>query len=157
MKTLIKYILPVIMLTVFSCSKENISHQDQPSLIHNSGGTSYVTNPGSNSEAASFMHGTWSVNLYSDDGMDQTALFQNYNFAFNPDGSSSVNLRKENVSGSWMLRIGANNESEIILDYGNREPFDNLSKTWLLVEKNNQYIRLQNLDGDTEYLTFKRL
>lgn len=95
--------------------------------------------------------GNWFITLFFDDG-DETYLFADYEFTFNPNGSASASTGSNTVNGSWFISTSSSG-LKLNLDFGDEDPFDELEEDWKVINFNNDQIRLR--DG-SDLLTFSR-
>jgi len=99
--------------------------------------------------------GVWYVTYFFDD-FDETADFNGYEFSFFADNTAQATNGSNTVPGSWSL--SGSSTPDLILNFGDDDPFDELDEDWDIIEATNEIIRLRDESGDgsIDYLTFER-
>ena len=97
--------------------------------------------------------GVWKVTWYFDKDKDETNDFAAYSFEFLNDGTFVGNQ----PDGSVKLGTWTQTSSKLVIDINGTQPLDKLNDDWLILEKNDVIIRL-NDDNNThlEELTFEK-
>ena len=105
--------------------------------------------------------GDWYVTLMSDDGNDETCIYQPYEFTFNANQTVVAVSANNTVNGSWSV-INDSGVFNLILDFdlsGPDDPFEELNDDWDVLAYNAQSINLSDVsggNGGTDYLNFGR-
>ncbi len=99
--------------------------------------------------------GVWYVTYYFDD-VEETDNFGGYEFTFNTDQTAQATNGSNTVSGNWS--INDDDTPDLVLFFGETDPFDELDEDWEILEATDEIIRLQDISGDgtTDLLTFER-
>lgn len=106
---------------------------------------------------AALATGAWFVTNYFDD-VDQTDLFCGYTFEFGADGSAAAVNGDETVPGTWAV-TSDDTGLDLVLNFGEAVPFDELLDNWDVIEFSETIIRLRDIsggDGSEDLLTFGR-
>ncbi|WP_420379287.1 hypothetical protein [Gilvibacter sp.] len=106
---------------------------------------------------AALATGAWFVTNYFDD-VDQTDLFCGYTFEFGADGSAAAVNGDETVPGTWAV-TSDDSGLDLVLNFGEAVPFDELLDNWDVIEFSETIIRLRDIsggDGSEDLLTFGR-
>lgn len=100
--------------------------------------------------------GSWFVTYFFDDE-DETDNFVGYEFTFAPDNTAQAENSTNTVSGTWQLTPSTT--PDLILFFGNSDPFDELDEDWDIIEATQDIIKLKHIsggDGSVDFLTFER-
>ncbi|WP_052671363.1 hypothetical protein [Aequorivita vladivostokensis] len=100
--------------------------------------------------------GSWFVTYFFDDE-DETDDFAGYEFTFAPDNTAQAENSTNTVSGTWQLTPSTT--PDLILFFGNSDPFDELDEDWDIIEATQDIIKLKHMsggDGSVDFLTFER-
>jgi hypothetical protein len=132
------------------------------------GSTDYLTfsrNPntgGNNAELNLFIEnlitGSWYVNLLEENGIDHTAIFNEYEFTFFGNGAATAISSNNTISGFWTAEIDSGN-LDFILNFETvtNNNFAELNDDWDVLEATQNIIRLSDVSGGgTDLLTFGR-
>jgi hypothetical protein len=103
--------------------------------------------------------GTWDVSLYSEGGIDQTADFSGYLFAFNADGALVATGPVEKI-GRWNSTTDSGKvKIPISFETETDGAFESISDDWFVLTATDQKIELQHIsggDGSIDLLTFEK-
>ncbi len=105
--------------------------------------------------------GIWYVNLFDDDGIDETCNYVDYQFSFNANQTVVATSANNTVNGTWAA-TATNNEIDLILNFeitGGNDPFEDLNDNWDLISFNAQLLQLTDVSGGNggiNYLNFGR-
>jgi len=106
---------------------------------------------------------SWFVNLYEDDGDDETCDYESYEFTFNADGTTTAVSNAETINGTWSSQnSGSSSGVDLILNYdftGGDDPFEDLNDDWDVLNFDANIIRMEDVsggNGGTDRLTFGR-
>lgn len=104
--------------------------------------------------------GSWYVNLYDENGSDDTCDYVDYEFHFFENGTATAINDFENRVGTWSLE-SVDDTLKLNLDFeftGTNDPFQDITDRWTVLQSTTQTIKL--LDdagyGDVDYLYFGR-
>lgn len=119
---------------------------------------------GNNTELNLFIEdlitGSWYVNLLENDGEDQTANYNGYEFTFLPNGTATAINGTNTVNGFWIAQDD-DGVLELVLNFdtSGNSAFDELNDDWDVLQYSQTIIRLSdssNGGNGTDYLTFGR-
>ncbi|MFC4632432.1 hypothetical protein ACFO3O_00825 [Dokdonia ponticola] len=99
----------------------------------------------------------WIVSSYIEEGIDETADFNGYEFEFNIDGTATATNSGDVTNGTW---AHVENETELLLNFGTTVPLDELQDNWDIISVTETQIELQDVsggNGDTDTLILTRL
>lgn len=135
------YIVVIIaLLTLTACSSDDKN-----------------TNP-SSSVSEFLTQGSWKITLFQEDSKNETYYFTGYDFVFNQNGSAVASNNSTTKNGSW--NTGSDDsQNKLYLDFGQEDPFEELTDDWIILENTSSKIRLQHTsggDGSIDLLTFER-
>ena len=104
--------------------------------------------------------GTWVVTKLIDGNEDHTAAFESFIFTFNEDGTvvSETDLFSE--AGQWSYVSTSHDGEQLILEFSDTTPFDEITDDWTIVSVTNSQVELSDsgdIQGDTNFLVFKKL
>lgn len=91
----------------------------------------------------------WKVSHYLDDNRDETYYFANWEFSFEDNGVVKATKGTEVVTGTWTEHNSSSGSNKLILNFGLVEPWDELTEDWVIVEKTNSVIKLEDFDEET--------
>lgn len=100
--------------------------------------------------------GSWFVTYFFDDE-DETSDFAGYEFTFATDNTAQAVNANTTVNGSWNLTTST--IPDLILYFGETDPFDELDEDWDIIEATQDIIKLKHIsggDGSIDFLTFER-
>jgi hypothetical protein len=104
---------------------------------------------------------TWYVNLYDDDGDNETCDYAEYQFTYTANGSVTAVSTSNTVTGNWVVQ-NSGTSLDLVLNFnhmGDDDPFEDLNDDWDVVEFDAQIIRLVDISGGgggTDNLVFGR-
>jgi heat shock protein HslJ len=105
------------------------------------------------------LNGQWFIASYIDDGDDQTAIFANYVFSFNSNGTATANNGSNNVTGTWSVILD-DDELKVVLDFGTSFPLEELEDDWDVSSYTTIRVELFDVsggNGGTDTLIFENL
>ncbi|MFN8238933.1 MAG: hypothetical protein U0T77_12250 [Chitinophagales bacterium] len=114
------------------------------------------------STSARIQQGKWKVTLYSEDSVDKTSRFNNYEFSFTGNSITAVK-GSTTISGTWSIGMEDDDDDsseKFIMNFGSIVPFDELNDDWNLVEETSTKLRLEDVSGGhggTDLLTFEKI
>ena len=141
-----KLILILAVITMYSCSSDD----DAGNVI---------TNEFENIKTT-FPQGKWKVSKMVDGSSDHTADFQSFDFTFNEDGTVIAKNDVLSEPGTWAYKNTSDSGEELMLQFSEMEPFDELNDDWDIVSVSNTEIELSDVSGgdeDLEFLTFTKI
>lgn len=103
----------------------------------------------------------WFVNLYNENGSDETCAYVAYEFMFDEDGTIEAVGDFDVRNGTWELET-VDSELKLNFDFettGGNDPFEALMTQWNVLESTAQNIKLKdtnNGNGVFDYLYFGR-
>jgi hypothetical protein len=106
-------------------------------------------------------NGVWFVNLYNENGSDETCAYVAYEYMFNEDGTVKASGDFDIRNGTWELLTDDGN-LKVDLQFettGGNDPFEALITQWNVLESTAQNIKLKdtnNGSGIFDYLYFGR-
>jgi hypothetical protein len=101
---------------------------------------------------------SWKITLFNDSGKDELSFFNGYTFTF-ANGIVTAIKATSKVEGSYTTGID-DDTPKLVLDFGAKEPFDELNEDWQILEETNTKIRLEHIsggNGGTDLLTFEKI
>jgi hypothetical protein len=93
------------------------------------------------------------ITLLIDDNDDETSYFDSYVFIFNQDGTVVATNNAGSISGTYTV-IRDDGKVELLLNFPDNPPFDELNDDWYVVTIDQNTIRL---DDDGDILEFQKL
>ena len=104
--------------------------------------------------------GSWKVSTLVDGNDDNTTAFESFIFTFNEDGTvvSETDLYAE--TGQWSYRSTSQDGEQLILEFSNTTPFEEITDDWTIVSVTNSQVELSDdgdVEGDTNFLVFKKI
>lgn len=103
--------------------------------------------------------GEWKVSTFIDGQEDKTSAFESFVFTFDQDGTVLGKTDLFSEAGTWTYDNTSDNSEKLILNFGETDPFPEISDDWDIVSVNNSKVELSDDDneGDTELLTFTKI
>lgn len=104
--------------------------------------------------------GEWMVSKLIDGNSDHTANFESFVFNFNEDGTVIATNDLFSESGTWVYDNASSDMEELVLQFSEITPFDEINDDWEIVSVSNAKIELSDIsggDGDIELLTLTKL
>ncbi|MBA3986080.1 MAG: hypothetical protein H0X63_05810, partial [Flavobacteriales bacterium] len=102
--------------------------------------------------------GNWYVALFLEDGEDdETSNFDTFNFNFISSGLIVVTNPGNTLFGTWFV-MEDDGELELILNFDDAYPLDELDDDWMVIEFSNNQVQLRDDDDeDADILIFEKL
>jgi len=119
----------------------------------------YDDDPGTSDLAAVLVEGTWYISYFFDE-TDETSSFTGYEFTFSADGTSLADNGSDQFIGSWQITSEDDGSLELLLNYGESSPFDELGEDWDVFEFDELIIKLMDedtIEGSKAFLYFEKL
>ncbi len=104
--------------------------------------------------------GQWKVSTLIDGESDHTASFDSFVFTFNEDGTAIAQNDLFAENGTWAYDNSSSSSEELVLQFSETTPFDEINDDWNIVSVSSSKIELSDIsggDGDIELLTFTKL
>ncbi|HNP66858.1 MAG TPA: hypothetical protein PKH16_03050 [Aequorivita sp.] len=104
--------------------------------------------------------GEWEVSKLIDGQSDHTVDFESFVFIFNEDGTVVAQNDLFTENGTWAYDNSSSSSEELVLQFSQQTPFDQINDDWDIVSVTNSTIELSDVsggDGDIELLTFTKL
>lgn len=108
--------------------------------------------------SATISNGNWVISYYFEEDDDETGDFAGYLFTFNSDGTAKAVKGASTTNGDWYAN-GNDGSLEVIMNFGENDPLDELDEDWQVIQYDNLTIKLKHIsggDGTVDYLTFSR-
>lgn len=110
-----------------------------------------------NQTLASFLvNGAWEVAQYIDEGVNETADYDDYEIVFNENGSVVASRDQNSIEGGWNVGDAG---SKLFLNF-NEVPFDEFTDDWDVISATGNRVELRDVsggDGGTDVLVFEKL
>ena len=111
--------------------------------------------------------GTWRITEFIDSGDNETALFADYNFTFNTNGTLIATNNTDTLEGTWSISSDDDDDDDddeddldfnIFFPVPDSNDFEELNDDWDIVSSSSTRIELADIssNGDTDTLTFER-
>jgi hypothetical protein len=104
--------------------------------------------------------GEWKVSKLIDGQSDHTTDFESFVFTFNEDGTVVAQNDLFTENGTWAYDNSSSSGEELILQFSEATPFDEINDDWDIVSVSDSKIELSDIsggNGDVELLTFTKL
>ncbi|HPE83012.1 MAG TPA: hypothetical protein PLV43_04790 [Aequorivita sp.] len=104
--------------------------------------------------------GEWEVSKLIDGQSDHTSDFESFVFTFNEDGTVRAQNDLFTENGTWAYDNSSDSSEELVLQFSEQTPFDQINDDWDIVSVTNSTIELSDVsggNGDIELLTFTKL
>lgn len=108
--------------------------------------------------------GKWRVELFSEDGVNETSHFTNYVFEFFDNGNTTSTNGTTTVTGTWSTDKSSSdddsNDTHFNLNYSPTDHFDELNDDWHVISLADDKIELEDVsggDGSIDLLTFVKI
>lgn len=108
--------------------------------------------------------GQWKVSKLIEGESDHTINFESFVFTFKEDGTVAAQNDLFTENGTWLYDNtsddSSGNDEELVLEFSETTPFDEINDDWKIVSVSNSKIELSNVsggNGDIELLTFTKL
>ena len=106
------------------------------------------------------IQGEWKVSNLIDGQSDHTADFESFVFTFNEDGTVAATNDLFTETGTWTYDNSSSSDEELVLQFSESAPFDEINDDWEIIVVSNLKIDLRDVsggNGDTELLSFTKL
>ncbi|WP_347372748.1 hypothetical protein [Aequorivita sp. Q41] len=103
--------------------------------------------------------GEWKITRLIDGDSDHTSDFNSFTFTFKEDGTVNATNDLYTEPGTWAYDNSSNSGEELVLQFSETEPFDEINDDWDIVSISSSKIELTDIsggDGDVELLTFTK-
>lgn len=106
------------------------------------------------------MGGNWVVAQYKDDGVDETANYNGFDFSFTTDHRIVVSTNADPVQrGLWRVIRDSDGKLKAFLNLGDEDPFGEFTDDWDIVSVTSTRIELKDIsggDGTIDILVFEK-
>lgn len=104
-------------------------------------------------------NGSWEISKLVDGQDDHTSNFESFTFYFDSDGTVEAKTDLFTEPGTWAYVTTSADGEELVLQFGQPDPFDEISDDWDIISVTNAKIELKDDDGNegVELLTFSKL
>lgn len=107
----------------------------------------------------SLITGEWVISYFSTDE-EESSIFDGYTFVFNADGSALASNGSSQIDGTWTSKPEDDGRINLVLKFGETDPFVMLEDDWNVIEFDENVIKLMDEDKVEEserFLNFERL
>ncbi|MEM0517084.1 MULTISPECIES: hypothetical protein [Aequorivita] len=104
--------------------------------------------------------GEWMISKLIDGEEDNTMAFESFKFTFNEDGTVVAKNDLFTENGTWVYDNSSSSSEELVLQFGQTTPFDEINDDWDIISVSNIKVELSDIsggDGEIELLTFTKL
>ncbi len=106
------------------------------------------------------IQGTWKITRFIEDGVNQTANYNGFNFTFNTNGTVLATNGSTPVNGTWTTSISSSGTPKLVLNFNiSNGPFDEISEDWNIENVSSTLIDLKHIsggDGSIDLLLFTK-
>ncbi|WP_340203126.1 hypothetical protein [Ascidiimonas sp. W6] len=97
---------------------------------------------------------SWEVDSFTEDGSDNTSVFENYSFTFAANGLTIAEESGNNSEGSWLSYV-SDNSVIVEINFENNGSLKSLNERWKLLVADDDIIQLEvTRDGVTKTIIF---
>jgi hypothetical protein len=103
--------------------------------------------------------GKWKVNLYRDNGVDETNNYTGYEFQFEPNGTVIATKDENMLSGSWRSQIDGRS-TKLHVEFSTASQLDELSEDWNVMKQGEDSLELEDVTtghGGIDYLNLQKV
>jgi len=103
--------------------------------------------------------GEWMVSKLIDGQSDHTIEFESFVFTFREDGTVLAQNDLFTENGNWAYDNSSSSSEELVLQFSETTPFDEINDDWDIVSVTNSKVELSDVsggNGDVELLTFTK-
>ncbi|MBC7885713.1 MAG: hypothetical protein H7X99_09575 [Saprospiraceae bacterium] len=90
--------------------------------------------------------GGWKVSLFTEDGVDHTSYFNDFQFLFKEHSEVTATKTTTIVTGSWSV-FSDSGKTKFLLTFPDIQKFDEISEDWELLSKTSTLIKLKHVSG----------
>lgn len=101
------------------------------------------------SQNDNLFHSDWYVSQYLKEGKDETSAFQGYFFEFSDSNLLTARKGSSIITGTWNLITDSGRQKLIINMNVSDGYFEEISEDWIVIEKTEKLIRLEDLSGSS--------
>ena len=101
------------------------------------------------SQNDNLFHSDWYVSQYLKEGKDETSAFQRYFFEFSDSNLLTARKGSSIITGTWNLITDSGRQKLIINMNVSDGYFEEISEDWIVIEKTEKLIRLEDLSGSS--------
>lgn len=103
--------------------------------------------------------GKWKVNLYRDNGVDETNNYTGYEFQFQPNGTVVATKDETLLGGTWKSVVD-NNKAKLYMEFASATHLDELSEDWQIMKQDSGSLELEDVTtghGGIDYLNLQKI
>jgi hypothetical protein len=103
--------------------------------------------------------GKWKVNLYRDNGVDETSNYTGYEFQFKPNGTVLATKDENLLSGTWRGEVDGR-KTKLNMKFTTASLLDELSEDWQIINQDSGLIELEDITtghGGIDYLSLQKI
>lgn len=137
---------------VDQCDEEDDHYEYHSGIDDDSG----IGNP---DLSAVLSDGRWIVAEYQHADIDETGIYQGFEWDFDSDGHVLVSNGDDELAGTWTVTADSGT-SYLVFDFGGTVPFDEFNEDWEILEYNEDKFDLRNVsggDGSIDRLVLERI
>ena len=104
--------------------------------------------------------GNWRVSSFIEGENDQTQTFESFVFEFEESGTVTATNDIFSETGNWNYESSSSSDEKLNLDFGETNPFDELTEDWRITTANSTTISLFHVsggDGSEDFLIFTKI
>jgi hypothetical protein len=95
------------------------------------------------------IHSDWYISEYTHEGKDETYVFQGYLFEFSDQKLLTAKKGSSVITGTWNLITDSGRQKLIINMNVSDGYFEEISEDWVVIEKTEKNIHLEDLSGSS--------
>jgi len=103
--------------------------------------------------------GKWKVNLYRDNGVDETNNYTGYEFQFKPNGTVIASKDESLLSGTWRSAVDGR-KPKLYMEFASSSHLDELSEDWQITGHESDSLELEDITpgkGGVDYLNLQKI
>lgn len=103
--------------------------------------------------------GKWKVNLYRDNGVDETNNYTGYEFQFKPNGTVIATKDESLLSGTWRSAVDGR-KPKLYMEFASASHLDELSEDWQIIKQGSGSLELEDTTtghGGIDYLNLQKI
>jgi hypothetical protein len=108
---------------------------------------------------STMLDGKWQVNLYRDNGADETNNYTGYEFKFYPNGTVSAWKNNVEETGSWKS-VREDESTKVYMEFDPTSHLNELSEDWLVILNTNKALVFEDFTtghSGSDYLSFQKI
>jgi hypothetical protein len=103
--------------------------------------------------------GKWKVNMYRDNGVDETNNYTGYEFQFKPNGTIIATKDDNFLSGTWRGGV-EDRKTKLHMEFAQTSLLDELSEDWQVTKRKADSLELEDTTtghGGIDYLNLQKI